>query len=132
MGIQQALIGAGLASPVVIPGGTLTPYAPGGAAIICFYTDGRLAISDDPAEPSLNWYRPTTTGIGSYYWLRRTVTGDALGSDWGPGWLEMGYGVGMQFESKKTPCSSSVLFEIADDAGGSNIVASGTYVFTVT
>jgi len=100
-------------------------------ASISFATDGSITYggSDQSAVGSLNWYLPTTAGVGSSFWIRRTITGGSLSTDPGAGWLALS--TGRSFVRNRTTNSEgtntcTLYFEIATDSGGSNIVATSS------
>lgn len=148
MGIQQAsLIASTLASGAVVPiigPWRLYIYATNstGRARITYHTDGTISRTiDGPVVIGTvggsRWYNPTTVGIGTTHWIRATAT-DVVNSAPNAG---SGVGTWLQLTSDRfwevnlndfVGGGSSqtrfvrLLFEIATDSGGSNIVARST------
>ena len=84
-----------------------------------------------------NWASPTTTSIGSSYWIRWTRTASTLGggsSTPSSGWLALDAARTITVTNNGTSggyVDSTYTLEIATDSGGSNVVASctGTYLY---
>jgi hypothetical protein len=110
------------------------------SAELMFLPNGTISYSSSNmgTGSSGNWATPTTTGIGSSYWIRATQTGS-----YGTG----GFGGATQYGSAKGvwhPISNTPYFgvsrtgngmggfyytlQIASNSGGSNIVATATNV----
>ena len=101
-----------------------------------FNSNGTIqqGTSDSGIQSVGNWATPTTTGIGSSYWIRFTQTGSS-----GAGQTEYGSprGVWVQMSSvlyfgvSRTANGGGYIqytVQIASDSGGSNIVATKTGV----
>jgi len=78
-----------------------------------------------------NWGTPTTSGIGSSYWIRFTRTAQDLSggsSSASTGWLSLStaQGVTVYNPSYSGAFSATYSIEISTDSGGSTIVASCT------
>lgn len=80
-----------------------------------------------------NWYMPTTPGVGSSHWCRFTTllsgqtpsAGAALGT-WVPVNTAWTYQAPAGAAGTSSSRAGSLRIDIATDAGGANIVASGT------
>lgn len=109
-----------------------------GTFIISASGIGDVLVDLNPLSPiTLNWFSPTTAGIGSSYWIRFLVSGSPL--DFGttgvwislsPSFQSWSYNVnqiGLGFQSR----SGTWTVQIASDSGGSNIVTTGTYNMSV-
>jgi len=83
-------------------------------------------ITDEANYPS-NWATPTTTGIGSSYWARVTVTSGTLTSGTTGSWVQLSSNTTWSKNTTGTG-GATVLFtlEIASDSGGSNILVTKT------
>lgn len=96
-----------------------------------------------------NWFSPTTTGIGSSYWLRlvlNSTTGSSdIGSNvttwplkpatsgsttWGQITSDFTASVSCTSVTLNRSRQANITIQIATDSNGSNIVASGTYVLS--
>ena len=84
-----------------------------------------------------NWASPTTSGVGSSYWIRWTRTASTLGggsSTPSSGWLALDAARTITVTNNGTSggyVDSTYTLEISTNSGGSNIVASctGTYLY---
>lgn len=95
-----------------------------GDAYITFNTNGTITTGDNTGGFSGgNWYSPTTTSIGSNYWIKATVMSGATTSGTNNTLLSMG---ATRTWSKSTQGSCTVKFEIYSDVGVTK-VAEGTY-----
>jgi hypothetical protein len=84
-----------------------------------------------------NWFTPTTSGIGSSYWIRWTPTVNSdvgAGNYYDPGssgWQSLAtqkfFGVATGSNNQVRNISVSYLIEIASDSSGSTIVTSATH-----
>ena len=101
-------------------------------AEITFYTDGSVGYAaSDGSGSQPNWASPTTSGIGSSYWIKFTQTASySVTTETGSS-----RGVWIQMSSNRTFGVSRTLtgaggrtytVQIATDSGGSNIVATKT------
>lgn len=109
---------------------------PGGNAYaeIVFYADGTVGyFSSDGFGGNTNWTTPTTSGIGSSYWIRFTQTYSTGGStETGSGrgiWNQIN--VAQYFGLSRTMNGYGerrYTVEIATNSSGSNIVATKTNV----
>jgi hypothetical protein len=81
-----------------------------------------------------NWATPTTTGIGSSYWIRFTRTffsggfgNSATGST---GWLQLTSGQGLQVYNSGTDSivTADYTIEISTNSSGTNIIATASLV----
>lgn len=82
-----------------------------------------------------NWATPTTAGIGSNYYIRftRTFFSGGFGGDTATpstGWLQLNSGEGIQVfnGSGSAVTSAEYTIEIATDSGGSNIIATASFI----
>ena len=106
----------------------------GGTDAVCTVTynaDGTWAAFDDFSTTG-NWYAPTTGGVGSGFWIRWTNTSGTLSTGTAGSWLALS--TSKSFSVEFTPLSGSKsctgTVELATDAGGSNVVASGSVTIT--
>jgi hypothetical protein len=93
-------------------------------------SDGACSASGNhnAGNPPPNWYFPGSTGIGSLYWVRATVTSGSTsgGSSTGvwiscnssPGWSRNATSVSVQ--------TVNLTLDFASDSGGTNIVGTAT------
>jgi hypothetical protein len=101
-----------------------------------FNSNGTIqtGTSDGGTQSSGNWASPTTTGIGSSYWIRLTQTGSSGGpiTDTGNArgvWISLSitpyFGISV---TANGAFYKQYTVQIATDSGGSNIVATKTGV----
>lgn len=120
-----------LASILDIDGAAFPPTA--AFAEYRFQTDGTITYGNNSTFSGSmgNWASPTTTGIGSSYWVRFTETasdGDStvIGSARGV-WIQMSSARIFGLEKTTGGLAYRVYtIQIATDSGGSNIVATKT------
>jgi hypothetical protein len=114
-----------------------TPYAGGepSTAELNFLSNGTWSATlEASAGKSGNWATPTTTGVGSGYWIRFTRTffsGGAGNSATGTtGWLQLNttQGVFVQRTSGFGVTTADYTIEISTNSGGSNIVATASLI----
>src|SRR6516164_730751 len=109
----------GTSSPGTAASGTLT-----------FKSDGSVTGSglniNSTAPGSGNWFTPTTTGIGSGYWIRATATSGSITTGVMNSWLQLSSNASWTKNATSGAGSVVITFEIATDAGGSNIVLTST------
>lgn len=86
---------------------------------ITFQSNGTMTGSASYSGPS-NWYTPTITSIGAQYWININSGG----------WLSLSGGQATSLSG--TNATSARTVQIATDAAGVNIVASGTLTLTVS
>lgn len=93
-------------------------------------TDGTITYTaSSTGSGSTSWGAPTTSGIGSLYWVRFTLTsGDALSSNGASTWTQLSTGrsFARQASLSGDSFSSTVTIELATDSGGANVVATWT------
>lgn len=101
-------------------------------AEITFYTDGSVGYAaSDGSGSQPNWASPTTTGIGSSYWIKLTQTASystttETGSSRGV-WLQISSNLTFGVSRTLTGAGGrTYTVQIATDSGGSNIVATKT------
>jgi len=130
---------------VSLIGGTIVraatnPPTPGITVRLYFNSDGTLIGDTQPPVVTTltqNWFAPTTPGIGSSYWIRATLLSGPT-----PNTNNVSPPFGVWYSLSGSPqwghninplgdALIEILFEIATDAGGSNIVASGQYNFSM-
>ncbi len=111
--------------------------APGEPAMCSLYfnSDGTWdADLDANGNVNGNWATPTTTGIGSSYWIRFTRTffsggfgNSATGST---GWLQLTSGQGIEVYNSGTDSSVSADYtiEISTNSSGTNIIATASFI----
>lgn len=134
---------AAVVNPIVFTGEPYDSSAAGGGGgascsqTLTLNTDGTFSVtgSGDAYETdSGNWYSPTTTGIGSSYWVRFTRTawnsqGSATATT---GWLQLSSARSISAAASATfnvvNCAATWTIEIASDSGGTNIVSTTTGV----
>ena len=118
-----------------------TVYPPGTAyAGIIFNSNATLSVenSNSGVQSAGNWGTPTTTGIGSSYWVKFTQTsnygigGLGGGSEYGSPkgtWIQISSNptFGVQ-RSTNGLSGATYTVQIASDSGGSNIVATATNI----
>lgn len=109
----------------------IPPGQGSGSSSIIFQSDGHIDATGTHQPTTLtedDWYLPNTTGIGSSYWIRTTLTsGDAPNIDSGLNtWLALSTARSWGYSSGNSR-SGTFLAEIASDSGGTNIVGSGTF-----
>ena len=135
MGMMQMLMGTASASSNIVDladasiTGTTSAY-------VTINTDGTLSRIGD-STTNVNWYSPTTTGIGSSYYVRTTKQiGDDLGpSDFGLGtlnkWVAITETRYCGYDSSQgTGRSGTYRVEIAASAGGA-VLTSADYSFSI-
>lgn len=93
-------------------------------------TNGTVDLNG-PIDDSYNWYRPTTTGIGSNYWVRATLlsgdlpSGSALNT-----WLALSSARAWQLTTTGSATIRSkecvLKLEFSVDSGGAVIVGTNT------
>jgi len=119
---------------------SLQEFAGGyGYITLTFNTNGTWSCvgSVSGTIASGNWASPTTSGVGSLYWIRWTRTASTLGggsSTPSSGWLGLDAARTITVTNDGTSggyVDSTYTLEIATDSGGSNVVASctGTYLY---
>jgi hypothetical protein len=104
--------------------------------VLDFAANGTWLAIYSFGTPSGNWATPTTIGIGSSYWIRftRTSFSGSLGGNTATpstGWLQLsGAGISVYNAGGGADAIASAEYtiEIATDSGGSNIVASATFI----
>lgn len=110
------------------------------SAEIQFISNGTITVStsNSGTQGSGNWATPTTTGIGSSYWVRATQTG-SYGTDGFGGATQYGSAKGVWHQISNSPYFGVsrtgygmggfyYTIQIASDSGGSNILATATNV----
>ena len=83
------------------------------------------ASSSGPTSGPSNWYAPTSTGVGSFYWARFTLTAGTFTSGTTGTWINLSAGASVTKSVASGTGSASATFtiEIASDAAGTNILA---------
>lgn len=132
-GIQQMLLAGGA--------GVVTPFTawdvwgdntPGNLATATFglLADGTVsglgAINDNTSPGSSNWYSPTSTGVGSSYWVRYTATSGTLSSNDASTWTQLNATRSVTKSASSGSASCTFTIEIAADSGGSVILLTST------
>ena len=132
-GVIAALAGVGLRPINPIPITDLTDLQADpldASAAVTFATDGTFGFTGDFTTVGPNWFDPTTTGVGSSYWVRCTVTaGTGPTSGTTGSWLQLSSSRSWQWDRTTVgTTTATVTWEIATDAAGANIIASVTGV----
>ncbi len=103
--------------------------------VLDFAANGTWLAIYSFGTPSGNWATPTTTGIGSSYWIRFTRTsfsGSFGGNTATPstGWLQLSGnpGISVYNAGSEAIATAEYTIEIATDSGGSNIIATATFI----
>ena len=84
-----------------------------------------------------NWATPTTTGIGSSYWIRFTRTffsgGFGNSATGTTGWLQLNSGEGVQVynSGNDSSVSADYTIEISTNSSGTNIIATASLITLV-
>jgi hypothetical protein len=114
-----------------------TPFAGGdpSTATLSFLSDGTWSATlEASASKSGNWATPTTTGVGSGYWIRFTRTffsgGAGNSATASTGWLQLNttQSIDVTRTSGFGVTTADYTIEIATDSGGSNIVATASLI----
>jgi hypothetical protein len=114
-----------------------TPFAGGepSTATLSFLSNGTWSATlEASASKSGNWATPTTTGVGSGYWIRFTRTffsgGAGNSATASTGWLQLNTtrSVDVTRTSGFGVTTADYTIEIATDSGGSNIVATASLI----
>jgi hypothetical protein len=102
------------------------------SASLTFATDGQtsqLGVSTNISAQVPNWYTPTTTGIGSSYWVRAqtfSLTSGAATSGSLNTWLALSTTRTWEvFSNGQSDVEWAITFEFATDSAGTNIVGAG-------
>ena len=131
-GVMQCLMAAG--SGVVINSNNYTNELLGVATnpALNFVTDGTTTKTTGAGTVAdSNWATPTTTGIGSSYWLKLTLgsgSGTATGGSDATGvWLALSStrNYGILAAPAGQVRNRNLTYQIASDSGGVTIVGSG-------
>ena len=135
-GIMMALIGSSNSPFALFAGATINKatLSPANAtAALDLNSDGTCSRPGDSPASLPNWFSPTTTGIGSSYWAKATISSGSFSSGSGTGIVSLSGGAGWT-RSQTAVGSSSVTFtvEIFSDSGGVNKVAQATFTITAT
>lgn len=103
---------------------------------VTFLNDGTTTYLSNAGvtTPDTPWGLPTTPGIGSFYWIRFTNTSGAgvyngvgVGATWNS--LAAGVSIGINAAGPGLAVSRVCSYDIASDAAGATIVASGSCNF---
>lgn len=114
-----------------------TPFAGGepSTATLSFLSNGTWSATlEASASKSGNWATPTTTGVGSGYWIRFTRTffsgGAGNSATASTGWLQLNTtrSIDVTRTSGFGVTTADYTIEIATDSGGSNIVATASLI----
>lgn len=120
---------------------TRVPSSTAATATVTFNTDGTVSgtIGGTGSNGATGdrWYQPTESGIGSGYWIRATLSSGLSPNNGNPGvgtWLALSSGRTWGYTSGGGTLGTrdgTLLFEIASDSGGSTVVCSGSFSFSV-
>lgn len=133
MGAPQQLLVAGAAGVnqqfIAFDIGGDSPPGDFAEGSIIFISNGTMSFAGvvsliENVTPSTNWYLPTTTGIGSLYWLR--LTGASLTTNPASTFTAMSSSLTATKSANTSNASASFTVEIASDSGGTNIVLTRT------
>jgi hypothetical protein len=96
-----------------------------------FNTDGTMSgsgsVTNNTVAGSANWYLPTTTSIGTGFWIRATVTAGTITSGSGTGtWLQLTSARSWGKSAASGAASATLTLEIATDSLGASIVFTST------
>ena len=118
----------GIVNP--LPGGTA--QASGlNAPYVIVNSDGTITLLANTTTQ--NWYTPTTTGIGTGYYVKFSkVSGDNADYNQAADWTEITSNFYIGYASGGGAKSGDWTVEIASDSGGTTVVTSGTYTMTYT
>ena len=105
------------------------------AVTLDFESDGTWhANMEAYGDASGNWATPTTTGIGSSYWIRFTRTyfsgGFGASASGSTGWLSLNPGQGIQVYNSgaQSGTFADYTIEISTNSSGTNIVATASLI----
>jgi hypothetical protein len=100
-----------------------------------FYSDGTWEASlEANGTASGNWATPTTTGVGSSYWIRFTRTffsgGFGNSATGTTGWLQLNTarGVSVFNSGVDSSVSADYTIEISTNSSGTNIIATASFI----
>lgn len=132
-GIQQMLLagGAGVVAPFTA-WNVSGDNSPGNLATATFglLADGTVsglgAINDNTSPGSSNWYSPTSTGVGSSYWVRYTATSGTLSSNDASTWTQLNATRSVTKSASSGSASCTFTIEIAADSGGATVLLTST------
>lgn len=110
-----------------------------GTFIISASGTGDFSVDFNPSSPlTLDWFTPTTPGIGNFYWIRFLISGSPLDAGTSGTWISLSpsfqswsYNVnqiGLGSQSR----SGTWTVQIASDSSGLNIVTTGIYNMSVS
>jgi hypothetical protein len=106
-----------------------------GAAFVTFLTDGSISASDGG---SFAWGTPSTVGVGAGYWVNVVVgSGNGVTTN-GPysTWLQLSanrtFGINSATGVSGVTRTRNMTYQIATDASGVNVVASGAIFLSST
>lgn len=121
-GVQMMVMGVGSGQVTNPLSASASNTAPGGGsstAQVSLATDGTMTGSVNYSGPS-NWYTPTLVGVGANYWV----------SFDGGAWLQLSSVRSTSLTG--TNAAEIRTVRIATDAGGANIVATGSITLQVS
>jgi hypothetical protein len=107
------------------PAGVGIRWNPNGTMDLFKYSTGYSTLGE-------TWGNPTTTGIGSNYWIRftRTATGGpgaAAASTASTGWIQLNVGTGIYLEqSSASQVNAEYTIEISSSSSGSPVLTTRT------
>jgi hypothetical protein len=115
-------------------GNNFTPYVASPSALgetinasnVTFGGNGATSAANGTATPS-NWFTPTTTNIGSGYWIKITKTGGLSGIGFSAAfgiWQNIGAGGLAIGSNAQSPITGT--YQLSTSATGSPVVANGT------
>jgi hypothetical protein len=133
LGIFFGAGGGGIVSP--LPGGTFSGTTAGSTATVgmTFTTAGDVNRDFGGSTFQHRWYNPNTTGIGSNFWIRVTLSSGTTPTGSLNSWLQLSTNRSWSVARPTVGTNTSVLaVSIATDAIGANIVATGSYTLSAT
>jgi len=106
---------------------------PGNSTVstITFNSDGTISASFSPNDGgstfgSSNWGAPTTTGIGSGYWVKLTATSGTFTTNGASTFTNLASAISATKSGNSGTASVTFTIQIATDSGGSNIILTST------
>ena len=114
-----------------LPGGTVDDiriYPTSATATLFLNADGSVSCnaSASLSTPVPQWFDPVTAGIGSSYWVNTTFSGTPPSGPLST-WVSLSAGQSWSLTALNAVKLTTLTIQIATDAAGANVVASGSY-----